>query len=164
MTVDLVATLNSIEIIEPSTGGNQVSEFSFNTTPFSNDQNDPNFGELNANNRIPGDFGRVNVTYALVDQATGNPVPLTFTVLFGDFDANSRGPDAGQERIIVNAGDIDAFILEAGTGGANADDTPGTDILVEEQLINGETFLIFAPQDADPTATITDTGLSLIHI
>ena len=53
VTVDLVATLNSIEIIEPSTGGNQVSEFSFNTTPFSNDQNDPNFGELNANNRIP---------------------------------------------------------------------------------------------------------------
>ena len=158
MTIDLVATLNSLEIVEPSTSNNQVNEFAFNTTPFSNDQNDPNFGERNANNRIPGDFGRVNVTYALVDQATGNPVPLTFTVLFGDFDANSRGPDAGQERIIVNADDIDAFILEAGTGGANADDTPGTDILVEEQLINGETFLIFAPQDADPTATITDTG------
>ncbi|MEL7015973.1 MAG: Ig-like domain-containing protein, partial [Pseudomonadota bacterium] len=159
VTVDLIATLNSIEIIEPSTGnmaGNTVDEFEFNTSPFTRDPNDPNFGLFNANNTVPGDFGRANVTYSLVDQATGNPVPLTFTVLFGDFDGNASNGNA--ERIIVNAGDIDAFILEDGTGGANNDDTPGTDIIISEEVINGETFLTFAGGDNDPTPVIADTG------
>jgi len=156
VTVDLVASLNSIEIIEPSTGNNPVSTFSFNTTPFTTDQNDPNFGLLNANNTIPGNFGRANVTYRLVDQETGNPVPLTFTVVFGDFDGNASTGNA--ERIIVNAADVDAFILEDGTGGANDDDRPGTDILLSQTEINGETFLTFAGGDNDPTPRIEDTG------
>ena len=156
VTVDLVATLNTVEIIEPSTGGNSVDTFEFNTTPFTNVEGDPNFDQLNANNRLPGDFGRANVTYALVDQATGNPVPLTFTVLFGDFDGDAD--DGTAERIIVNANDIDAFILEDGTGGANDDDTPGTDIIVSEEVIDGETFITFAGGDQDPTPRIEDTG------
>ena len=156
VTVDLVATLDSLDIIEPSTGGNQVTEFRFNTSPFTDDNNDQNFGEVNANNMIPGDFGRAVVTYSLVDQATGNPVPLTFTVLFGDFDGNvDRGT---AERITLNAIDIDAYILEDGTGGANDDDTPGTDIILTETVVDGETLLTFAGADNDPTRTITDTG------
>ena len=156
VTVDLVATLNTVEIIEPSTGGNSVDTFEFNTTPFTNVEGDPNFDQLNANNRLPGDFGRANVTYALVDQATGNPVPLTFTVLFGDFDGDAD--DGTAERIIVNAKDIDAFILEDGTGGANDDDQPGTDIIISEDIIDGETFITFAAVDPDPTPRIEDTG------
>jgi len=97
----------------------------------------------------------------LVDQATGNPIPLTFTVLFGDFDGNGRG---NAERIIVNAGDIDAFILEDGTGGANDDDTPGTDIIVTENVVNGETFITFAGGDNDPTARIQELTLPLYQL
>ncbi len=156
VTIDLIATLNSLEIIEPSTGSNPVSEFRFGTTPFTTDQNDPNFGLLNANNTIPGDFGRANVTYRLVNQETGNPVPLTFTVIFGDFDGNASTGNA--ERIIVNTADIDAFILEDGAGSANDDGTPGTDILLSQSEINGETFLTFAGGDNDPTPRIEDTG------
>jgi len=82
VTIDLVATLNDLEIIEPSTSNNPSTEFVFRTTPFTNDATDPDFGQLNANNSVPGDFGRAEVTYSLVDQATGNPVPLPMTMIY----------------------------------------------------------------------------------
>ena len=152
VTIDLVATLDSL-VTEFEPDSTAPTLFEFNTTSFSTDPNDT---ILNANNHVPGNFGRAVVTYELVDQATGNPVPLTFTILFGDLDGNIDNGNA--ERVIVNANDIDAFILEDGTGSANEDNVSGTDILVTETDINGETFISFAGTDNDVSPVITDTG------